>query len=470
MTGVAREATEKANLIKQQLEWVAKARFAIPWLLGGLAVLAIVANEASFQRSWRSVSHSIALTDARVQAAKTLQAITVMEAAARAALAQEHASDRQRFEAASGHYRAARVRTLDLIAKVDTDGVVSLDRLRILSDEQAVRYGEWMAQAGLEPDLATRSSALTTRAGVAELQAEFDAVLSKTAAVQQVARVSIFSALQFNRIAVHALVLLSVLGLALFAQQLRLADAARAREHERLALQVKERTAHLHDLADHLTIVREDERGRLARDLHDEMGGLMTAMKLELARLRRMPDVPAAALERLVNVDTRLNEGIAFKRRIIENLRPSSLDQLGLRVALEMLCADLSKVMAVPVKVNIQDVSLNGDRQLTIYRIVQESLTNIAKYASACTVWVDLSQSNAGSGVQDPGTVTLAVRDDGSGFDTANVSSGRHGLLGMQVRVEGQQGSLRVTSNVGQGTQIVASFPPGPNALQQLQS
>jgi signal transduction histidine kinase len=248
------------------------------------------------------------------------------------------------------------------------------------------------------------------------------------------------------------LVLLSVLALVLFARQLRRSDAARAQEHERLAAQVEARTAELRDLADHLVSVREDERGRLARELHDEMGGTLTAMKLELARLRRVQGVPQAALERLASIDVRLNDGIAFKRRIVENLRPSSLDQLGLKVALEMLCADASSVMAVPVQVDVQNLRLGNDKDLTVFRIVQESLTNIAKYASARTVWVEFKLTEAGM-------ARLTVRDDGRGFDTRTAAIGRHGLLGMQVRVESHQGTFNVSSQVGQGTQIVVTIP-----------
>ncbi len=445
-------------MIKHRIEWIARARFAIPVVVG-LALAAMLVNELAFQHTRRIISRGIALTDARMQATATLQAMTVMEAAARSAMTLDHPDIRQRFEAASRSYLSARQKTLQLIEQLDNDGVVGVARLRQLSDEQAARYRAWLEQAPGAPGVAAGGSDASSRADIAELQAEFDAVLAAAAAAQQQARVSIYNALQFNRIAVHSLVLLSVLGLGLFARELRRSDVARAQEHERLAAQVKERTANLHDLADHLTTVREDERGRLARDLHDEMGGLMTAMKLELARLRRLPELPAVALERMANIETRLNEGIAFKRRIIESLRPSSLDQLGLKVALEMLCADTASVMVMPVQVDIQDLNLGSDCDLTVYRIVQESLTNIAKYASASTVWVSLKLSSARSEAASHGMVTLTVRDDGRGFDPSTVSSGRHGLLGMQVRVEGHQGSLRVLSSVGQGTHIVASFP-----------
>jgi signal transduction histidine kinase len=437
-------------LIKNSIERAARARFAFPVVLG-LALLAMAINEGTFQHTWRTLTHGIALTDARIEASKALQAITLMEAAARAVMAHDNTADRQRFDVAARDFEASRKNALQLIAKVDMEGVVGVDKLRRLSDEQVQRYRTWLDQTGPAQAGAAHGLSDDSRANIAELQAEFSSVLAKAAAVQQMARVSIYDALMLSRLAVHALVLLSALALFLFARELRRSDAARVLEHQRLAAQIKERTSHLRDLAEHLVSVREDERGRLARELHDEMGGLLTAIKLELARLRRVPGVPRAALDRVLSIDARLNDGIAFKRRIVENLRPSSLDQLGLKVALELLCTDSSSVMAIPVHASIGDINLGPDMDLTLYRIVQEALTNVAKYAAAHHVWVEL--------VSVQGKATLTIRDDGRGFDPALVSAGRHGLLGMQVRVEGHEGSLQVHSRPGAGTRIVATLP-----------
>ena len=104
------------------------------------------------------------------------------------------------------------------------------------------------------------------------------------------------------------------------------------------------RTAELTDLARHLQTVREDERGFLARELHDELGGLLTAAKLDVARLRKRLDTgqPEVA-ERIVHLGQTLDAGIALKRRIIEDLRPSSLANLGLQRALEILCEEFAQ-------------------------------------------------------------------------------------------------------------------------------
>lgn len=271
-------------------------------------------------------------------------------------------------------------------------------------------------------------------------------------------RVAIYRTLAIGRFTVHGLALLSLLACVFFLRKnaaFRANLAAHASqlqtERDSLERQVTLRTAALRNLAGHHVNAREDERGRVARELHDEMGGLLTAMKLELARLRRVPDVPPLALERVAGIEQRLNEGIAVKRRIVENLRPSSLDQLGLIPALEVLCQDVSAGLGVPVITDFSPVALGKDAELTVYRLVQESLTNVSKYARANQVQVRLAQ--VGERVQ------ISVHDDGRGFDTEAVPAGHHGLLGMRVRVESHAGRLEVHSAPGQGTRVDAELP-----------
>jgi signal transduction histidine kinase len=274
-------------------------------------------------------------------------------------------------------------------------------------------------------------------------------------------RVAIYRTLSVGRVSVHLLALLSLLGYVFFLRNnaaLQASQVAHATqlqdERDSLERQVALRTTALRNLAGHHVTAREDERGRVARELHDEMGGLLTAMKLELARLRRVPDVPPLALERIAGIEQRLNEGIAVKRRIVENLRPSSLDQLGLIPALEMLCSDTAGVLGIPVHAELSPVSLCKDSELTAYRLVQESLTNISKYAQATQVRVRL--------LQDGDLVRVTVQDDGRGFDTNVVPHGHHGLLGMRVRVESHAGHFDLISAPGQGTRIEADLPAKP--------
>ena len=166
-----------------------------------------------------------------------------------------------------------------------------------------------------------------------------------------------------------------------------------AGERDRLEPEVAARTAQLKELAQHLQTIREDERSHLARELHDELGALLTAAKLDVARLKSRlgTSATADAAERLAHLNETLNGGIALKRRIIEDLRPSSLSNLGLVAALEILLREFGARSDIAVRSTISSASSsNRPAQLTVYRLVQEALTNVVKYAKATEVVVTL--------------------------------------------------------------------------------
>lgn len=224
------------------------------------------------------------------------------------------------------------------------------------------------------------------------------------------------------------------------------------RERDQLDLQVRERTASLAELATHLQNVREDERGHLARELHDELGALLTAAKLDVARLKsRLGETQPEAVERLTHLTTTLNSGIALKRRIVEDLRPSSLSHLGLVASLEILAREFEERADLSITTDLEHVDLGGSAQLTVYRLVQESLTNIGKYAEASQVVISLHSLD--------GYVTVEVHDNGKGFDSNAVNLSSHGLTGMRHRVEAAGGRLIVTSSPKTGTKITGVLP-----------
>ncbi len=205
-------------------------------------------------------------------------------------------------------------------------------------------------------------------------------------------------------------------------------------------------------LAQHLQTTREDERARLARDLHDELGALLTAAKLDAARIRtRLAGQAPEALERLAHLVAALDGVIALQRSIAENLHPASLHQLGLVPTLQNLAAGFSQAAGIPVHCSLQPVQLQPPAQLMVFRLVQESITNISKYAQARQVWLALHQSG--------GLVRLEVRDDGVGFDPAALPRSACGLVGMRYRVQAEHGSLRLASAPGQGTCIEVQLP-----------
>ncbi len=265
--------------------------------------------------------------------------------------------------------------------------------------------------------------------------------------------------LQLSRIGVGLMALAGLLAFYMYLLQTKalLASGAREqaslqRERDLLETQVRERTATLADLATHLQNVREDERGHLARELHDELGALLTAAKLDVARIKaRLAGSSPEISERLEHMSTTLNSGIALKRRIVEDLRPSSLSHLGLVASLEILAREFEERSGVTIHTDLESVELGGSAQLTIYRLVQESLTNMGKYAEARQAVISLHNFDS--------TISIEVKDDGRGFKTDSIGTASHGLRGMRHRVEAAGGKLTVTSSLDNGTHIHAVLP-----------
>lgn len=281
------------------------------------------------------------------------------------------------------------------------------------------------------------------------------ATVKMEAAQQQVEQ-----SLTFSRIGIAAVALAGLLAFYLYLRQttaLKLAgeqqQAALQQERDLLEGQVRERTASLAELATHLQQVREEERGHLARELHDELGALLTAAKLDVARLKSKlgtagsPDVA----QRLQHLTESLNSGIALKRRIIEDLRPSSLSNLGLTAALEILAREFAERSGIEIASTLEAAELDEAGQLTIYRLVQESLTNVGKYAEAKQVDISLRDYS--------NHVEVEIKDDGKGFDPRSSRPSSHGLAGMRHRVEAAGGRLTVSSRPGNGTRIAAVLP-----------
>jgi signal transduction histidine kinase len=272
-------------------------------------------------------------------------------------------------------------------------------------------------------------------------------------------RSNIYQTLMLSRIGVAVLSGFSLLALVLYLRQGTLLDRQRQEqrqviqaERDGLEVVVVQRTAQLTELALHLQTAREDERGRLARDLHDELGALLTSAKLDAARIKtRLAGTAPEALERLGHLIETLDSGIAMKRRIIEDLRPSALDNLGLVVALEILAREFAEQSGIKVHQALEPVELENDAELVVFRVVQEAVTNIAKYAKATQVWVSLAMQ--------AGQVHVSVRDDGVGFDSTVRSSSAHGLVGMRFRVQAEGGILTLQSAPGRGTLIRVSLP-----------
>ncbi len=272
-------------------------------------------------------------------------------------------------------------------------------------------------------------------------------------------RLRIYRILMISRLGITALSAASLLALFLYLRQLakqerhqlELARIVQA-ERDRLEVQVRDRTEQLTELAQHLETAREDERGRLARDLHDELGALLTSAKLDAARIKsRLGSIAPEATERLNHLVSALNTGIALKRRIIEDLRPSALSHLGLVTTLEILAREFAERANISVHCDLAPVKLKLSAELVVYRLVQESINNISKHAGARQVWIKLAASD--------GQVSVSVRDDGLGFDTTKKPKSAYGLVGMRYRIEAERGVLRIMSTPGGGSTVHAQLP-----------
>ena len=229
-------------------------------------------------------------------------------------------------------------------------------------------------------------------------------------------------------------------------------------QQRRLEQEVAARTEELSELSTYLQTVREEEKSRLARDIHDELGGILVGAKMDVAwaaeRTRKgLPDV-ADKLERAVLV---LDEGVELKRRIIEELRPTLLDNLGISSALDWQVRQACERAGLNCELNLADLELPPSVSIAIYRIVQEALTNITKYASARNVDVALLGDDEG--------VSLIVHDDGAGLP-AGVETNRlsHGIIGMRQRVRALNGTFKISSRPGNGTTIEVFIPLPPPA------
>ncbi len=222
-----------------------------------------------------------------------------------------------------------------------------------------------------------------------------------------------------------------------------------ANERDHLGITVHKRTEELTNLARYLQHNREEERSRLARNLHDDLGALLTSAKLDTARIKsRVDQNSPQVLELLEHLVGNLNGSIALGRKIIEDLRPSALNNLGLLATLEIFADEFKESSGLLVHSDFAEVDLPADSQLMVYRLMQEACTNIMKYAKAANVWLQL-------GLED-GVIVASVRDDGIGFDMSKQITSSYGLLGMRYRVEAAQGLLQIISSPGKGTLVRA--------------
>ncbi len=226
----------------------------------------------------------------------------------------------------------------------------------------------------------------------------------------------------------------------------------RKRGEESLVLQKEQ----LRALAERLQWVREEDRKRVARDLHDQIGQILTAIKMDLTWVtRHLPESEGEVLARLSESIQSINDGVKSVRTICSGLRPGVLDDLGLAAAIEWQAGEFASRNGVSCQVSVPpvDLHLDGDRATAAFRIFQECLTNVIRHAQAKSVHVSLCQ--------EAENILLVVEDDGIGFCESDLSNslGSLGLLGMKERAQFCGGEVQISSSPGNGTTVTVRVP-----------
>jgi PAS domain S-box-containing protein len=226
----------------------------------------------------------------------------------------------------------------------------------------------------------------------------------------------------------------------------------RKRGEEALVLQREQ----LRALAERLQTVREEDRKKVARELHDQIGQILTSIKMDMTWVvRHLPESEVQVLARLAESIELINDGVKAVRIICSGLRPGVLDDLGLAAAIEWQASEFATRNNIRCEVSVPpiDLHLDGDRATATFRIFQECLTNVIRHAQAKSVRVDLCQEDE--------NILLVVKDDGKGFSEAGFSNslGSLGLLGMKERAQFCGGDVQIFSSPGNGTTVTVRVP-----------
>lgn len=441
-------------------------KFALPKMIISLplamlaAVVLIFINEASFRESTAAVANIEEAQQTRGALNKLMQHVLDAETGQRGYLLTGDARYLEPYTAAVSQINE----NLDSLRQLFTPYQAQMAEFGAMSQHVSAKLAEMDLSVRMRKDGNEDAwkFVLTTDVGqeyMEAIRAESTKLAASSASRMAQAQNQIKHTLQFSRVGVAVMALAGLLAfymyllltLALLKSGEREKDSLQC-ERDQLDLQVRERTASLAELATHLQNVREDERGHLARELHDELGALLTAAKLDVARLKsRLAGHLPEAAERLAHLTETLNSGIALKRRIVEDLHPSSLSHLGLVASLEILAREFEERSGLVITTDLEVVELGDSAQLTVYRLVQESLTNIGKYAEASQAAISLQNLD--------GFISIEVQDNGKGFDTNHIAPATHGISGMRHRVEAAGGRLAIASTQGAGTRISAMLP-----------
>jgi len=211
----------------------------------------------------------------------------------------------------------------------------------------------------------------------------------------------------------------------------------------------------LRSLAAHLESVTEEERKHIAREIHDELGQMLTALKIDLSWLTpRLPKEQESLLEKTKSMCQLIDMAIHTVQKVSAELRPAVLDDLGVTAAIEWQAGEFEKLTEIKCEFssNPEDVVLDQDRSTAIFRIFQEALTNVVRHANATKVKASL--------IEEAGKIVLRIRDNGIGITEKQISDPKaFGLIGIRERAHFWGGEVKISGTPGKGTTVVVSIP-----------
>jgi signal transduction histidine kinase len=225
-------------------------------------------------------------------------------------------------------------------------------------------------------------------------------------------------------------------------------------QKQELERQVDERTQELTALSTHLQGVSEQEKSALSRELHDELGGLLVAARMDLSWLQqRLPTSDPTIEQRFKRIHESLSAGVDLKRRVVEELRPTLLDNMGLFTALRWQFKESCRRTGLKCTESIPEVELEftPDAAIGVFRVAQEALMNIVKHA-------DAKSADLAIDIQEASFV-LQIKDDGRGLPQRLVTATTHGLASMRHRIAALGGNWNIAARAGGGTVVTARIP-----------
>jgi len=234
-------------------------------------------------------------------------------------------------------------------------------------------------------------------------------------------------------------------------------------ERKQIEDELRRSRERLRNLSTHLERAREAERTAVAREIHDDLGQSLTALKMDLFFLRkRLPEEQESLIQKTTEMITLIDTSINEVKRISSQLRPGLLDDLGLVPAIQWQVGDFEQRTGIKCKLatNAEDIAIGRDISTAIFRILQEALTNVARHANATRVNINLRRK--------ANSLELKIRDNGKGITKKQIQDSKSfGLMGMRERIEYLGGEFEITGIRGKGTTLVAIAPLNQNGKAQ---